>query len=89
MLSDCDLNFWMQRFIVEIRRKDGSEYPPNTLTQIVAGLQRHLRSVCVGRQINFFKEEDLFFREFRKTLDARMKLLTSQGIGVDKKRADP
>lgn len=89
LLSDCDLNFWMQRFIVEIRRKDGSEYPPNTLTQIVAGLQRHLRSVCVGRQINFFKEEDLFFREFRKTLDARMKLLTSQGIGVDKKRADP
>lgn len=28
-LSNTALNFWMQRFIVEIRKKDGTPYPPN------------------------------------------------------------
>ena len=88
-LSNKDLNFWMQRFIAEIRREDGTDYPPNTLTQIVAGLQRHLRNRCSDRQFNFFKDSDLEFAEFRKTLDGRMKYLTSQGIGVQKKRCDP
>jgi len=88
-LQDDALNFWLQRFIVEIRRKDGTPYPANTLTQIVAALQRHLRSMFSNRQINFFKDDDIVFREFRKTLDARMKVLTGQGIGVEKKRSDP
>ena len=88
-LSNKDLNFWMQRFIVEIRRKEGTNYPPNTLTQIVAGLQRHLRNRCSERQFNFCKDSVLDFAEFRKTLDGRMKYLTSQGIGIQKKRCDP
>ena len=88
-LSNARLDFWLQRFIVEIRRKDGTPYPPNTLTQIVAGLQRHLRNVCTGRQFNFFKDNDNDFVEFRKTLDAKMKELTSKGIGIQKKRCDP
>ncbi|XP_062599022.1 uncharacterized protein LOC134260486 [Saccostrea cucullata] len=88
-LSNEALNFWMQRFIIEIRRKDGTAYPPNTLTQIVAALQRYLRSNCYDRQFNFFKDDDLVFRDFRKTLDSHMKSLTSQGIGVNKKRCDP
>jgi len=29
------------------------------------------------------------FREIKKTLDAGMKVLTGQGIGVEKKRSDP
>lgn len=58
-------------------------------TQIVAGLQRHLHNRCSERQINFFKNSDLDFAEFRKTLDGRMKYLTSQGIGIQKKRCDP
>ena len=88
-LQDDALNFWLQRFIVEIRRKDGNPYPANTLTQIVAALQSHLRSMFSNRQINFFKDDDIVFREFRKTLDARMKVLTGQRIGVEKKRSDP
>lgn len=34
------LDYWMQRFVLEIRRKDGKPYPPSTLTQIVNGIQR-------------------------------------------------
>jgi hypothetical protein len=50
-LSNESLNFWLQRFILEIRRKNGTDYPPNTLT-----LQRYLRNRCSDRTFNFFKE---------------------------------
>ena len=48
-------------------KRDG--LPPNTLTQIIAGLQRHLRNRCSDRTFNFFKEGDLDFIEFRRALD--------------------
>ena len=88
-LSIESLNFWLQRFVPEIRKKTGTDYPPITLTQIIAGLQRHLRNRCSDRTFNFFKEGDLDFIEFRRALDGRMKFLTSQGIGIQKKSCDP
>ena len=36
------LNFWIPRFINEVRCIDGKPYPPRTINQILAGLQRHL-----------------------------------------------
>ena len=36
------LNFWIPRFINEVRCIDGQPYPPRTINQILAGLQRHL-----------------------------------------------
>ena len=83
------LNYWMARFITEVRRKDGTDYPPNTLTQITAGLQRHLREECDRPGINLLKKDDTTFDLFRKSLDARMKELTNRGVGVKVKRADP
>ena len=33
---DADtLQYWMSRFVLEARKKDGNEYPPNTLHHIV------------------------------------------------------
>ena len=29
--------FWMTRFVLEARKKDGTEYPPNSLHHIVTG----------------------------------------------------
>ena len=42
-LSNQNLNHWLTRFILEVRKQDGSEYPPNSLHHITAGLMRHLR----------------------------------------------
>lgn len=36
------IQYWMSRFVPEVRKKDGSEYPPNTLHHI-SGIPRHLR----------------------------------------------
>lgn len=35
----CDsMNFWLCRFVVEVRRKDNKPYPPSSLYQICCGL---------------------------------------------------
>ena len=37
------LTRYISRFILEVRKKDGTEYPPNTLYHIICRLMRHLR----------------------------------------------
>ena len=61
MLSEMDcsqLSRWVQRFILEARKKDGTEFQSTTLHHIVAGLMRHLR--LNGKpEIDFFKDSSL------------------------------
>ena len=38
------LNFWLARFVVEVRREDGKPYPPATINNILAGLYRYSKS---------------------------------------------
>ena len=78
------LNEWLCNFVLEIRRKDGNEYPPNTLYSVCCGILRHVRSYLP--EINFFNQPD--FDAFRRTLDGEMKRLRSQGLGAKKKRAE-
>ena len=81
-LDNNGIQYWMSRFILEVRKKDGSEYPPNTLHHICCGILHHLRES--GRpDIDIFK--DTLFADFRATLDSEMKWLQSLGI-IAKKR---
>ena len=65
-LCDLELCFWLSKFVHEIKKKDGSEYPPNTLYQICAGLQRALRE-------NGLPELDIFrnlrYKLFQHSID--------------------
>jgi hypothetical protein len=82
------MNELLARFVQEARRKDGKEYPASSLHNIVSAVQRHLREN--GRpEISFFDEKSPTFDLLRKSLDARMKELTSKGIGCMKKQAQP
>ena len=38
-----ELNQWLCKFALEIRRKDGQQYPPQTLYSICCGLLRYVR----------------------------------------------
>ena len=80
------VQYWLSRFILEVRKKDGSEYPANSLHHICCGLMRHLRQ---NRQpeVDFFK--DPTFSDFRATLDSEMKRIQSKGIGSKKRQAEP
>eukprot|EP00058_Branchiostoma_floridae_P002267 XP_002587755.1 hypothetical protein BRAFLDRAFT_94659 [Branchiostoma floridae] len=84
-----EMNFWLMKFIFEVRRRDGKPYPPKTLYCLVSGLMRHFREDLNRHDMNFLDRSDIRFAEFRKALDAKMKELTAAGVGVTKRQADP
>ena len=80
-----ELNYWMTRFVLEARRKDGKEYPPNTLHQICCGILRFIREI--EPDIDIFK--DTAFKEFQRTLDSEMMRLRRNGLGCNPRKANP
>ena len=42
LLESEELNYWLPRFINEVRRTDGNPYPPRSIHQLLAGLQRYM-----------------------------------------------
>ena len=88
LLDKVGLNYWLSRFILEVKKKGDPprEFPPNTLHHICCGLQRYLR--WNGKpDTDFFS--DPAFSDFKTSLDAEMKRLQSTGIGSKQKQAEP
>jgi hypothetical protein len=86
-VSKEDLNYWLSRFVVEVRKKDGGQYPAATLKHICSGLQRYLRETHNRHDVSFFDGPD--FNDLRKTLDGRMKLLNRERVGgLHRKQAE-
>ena len=42
-LTVSEMDFWLSRFILEVRKKNDDPYSPDTLYQLICGLQRQLR----------------------------------------------
>ena len=82
------INHYLGRFVVEVLKKDGKPYPPRTLYLIYAGLLRFLRDNRVYDK-NFLDSKNLYFTEFRKVLDGKMKDLLSNGLGTKVTQAEP
>lgn len=55
------LQYWLSHFVLEVRKKDGSEYPPNTIHHLCCGLLHHIRQ-CGHPDIDIFK--DISFSKF-------------------------
>ena len=80
------LQQWMSRFVLEIRKKDGTPYHPESVYHIVCGIIRFVR--LNGKpEVDFFRDQA--FADFRTVLDAEMKLLKSAGIGARAHKAEP
>ena len=85
-LSIDELANLLRRFIFEVRKQDGSEFPPNSLHHIVSGIQRYIQ--WNGKPaIDLFKDGE--FAEFCVCLDSEMKRLQKSGLGSHKKKAEP
>ena len=73
-------------FVMEIRKKNGKPYPPETLYHIVCGILRFVRSN--GKpEIDFFNDKG--FAEFKTVLDAEMKKLKAAGICTPRRKSEP
>ena len=80
------LNFWISRFVLEIHKKDGEPYPPNTLNQIICSFQCNLRETDRADG-NLFMNTAL--HDFCSALDGEMKWLNAIGNYVSKQQAQP
>ena len=64
--SKEELGFWLTRFVLEVKRQDNKPYPFNTLYNICAALQRHLRMQNKGSMCDLFifNKQNFIFYEF-------------------------
>ena len=87
-MSRVDLGYWMGKFVLDVRKKDGSGYPPKSLYAIVCCFKLYFEENGVY-DINPFRGDDACFGNFRATLDAEMKRLHGKGLGTSSKQAQP
>ena len=68
-----ELNYSVSRFIVEIRKTNGDEYPGETLYELVLAVQHYMQNL--GQNHKFSMDE--WYCLIRNTLDNAMKLKVS------------
>ena len=79
-LAPSELCFRLQRFVLE---GSGEHYCPDSLYQLICGLQRALRNA--DQDINFF--DQFQFAQFHNILDGELKRLNGTGKYIHKKKA--
>ncbi len=45
-MPPVDLSYWMGKFVLEVRKKGGSEYPPNSLYALVCCFKRFMNTMA-------------------------------------------
>lgn len=82
------LNFWLSRFVTEVRNKKGEHYPPKSIHQILAGLQRCMLDKTPDGP-RFLDRNNAVFRQLHRTCDSIYRDLHRQGIGANVSHAVP
>ena len=85
-MSDDELDFCLARFIAEVRRTDGAEYPGRTIYEMINSIQAYLRFKC-KRNVNLIDKTARVFRSLNSALNFVMKERAGQGIGVETAQA--
>ena len=85
-MSDHELDFCLARFIAEVRRTDGAEYPGRTIYEMINSIQAYLRFKC-KRNVNLIDKTARVFRSLNSALNFVMKERAGQGIGVETAQA--
>ena len=74
VVSDEELNRSLALFVCEVRKANGSKYPPNTLHGMVASIQHYLKGK--KRVVRLFNDDKFSF--LTDALDAMMKESASE-----------
>ena len=75
------LNYWLARFVAEVRRTDGKAYPPRTISQLLAALQRIMLEANPNAS-KFCNAHNTDFRDLTRTCDSVYRRLHSEGVGA-------
>ena len=84
-MAEEALLFWLLKFVAEIRKRDGSLYPPNSVYQICCGLNSTLKS---ANRVDIDMFNSPKFTQFRAMVGKNFQLLiclvppTSQSIST-------
>ena len=74
-MTNNELNYILKRFVLEVKKKTGDDYPAETLYELVVSLQLYL--YLNGKSVKFLDDSD--FDQLRNCLDNRMKELSRDG----------
>ena len=69
--------------MLEVRKSDGTQYPP---LSILCGLQRYIRRNNT-HPVSIFDKSDVFFRGLRGTMESMYQKLHKEGLDVQVKHA--
>lgn len=78
------LDYWLSKFIFEVRRQDCNPYPCNTLISVVAGLNSYFSTH--QRSVNLFTDDA--FCHFREILDAACKVSSKARPSCSSRQAE-
>ena len=82
--TKSDLDFCLQHFYCDVRKKDGQKYPPVTLKEIASMIQFDFNR-SLNWSISLFLDKE--FEMSRKVLDAEMRCMAREGLVKPKKKA--
>ena len=71
-----ELNKHLCRFLIQLKKKDGTEYEPVTVRNIVGSISRYLKDKHYANIL-----EHPSFRDLQEVLKTKMKTLKEKGIG--------
>lgn len=80
-----DLMFLLPKFIIDVRKEDGTQYPSESLRQLICAIFHYYRYE-EEKAWDFFRDPD--FSESRKSLDSTMRKVTKEGVGLQKRKAE-
>ena len=85
-IESTQMQHWLTCFVLEVLKKNGAEYSPNTLHHPCTGKMRFFRWNSWS-SVEFFADTE--FINFYVVLDGEMKRLLAKGVGSKMKQAEP
>ena len=79
-MSDEDLDFFLARFVAEVRKEDGQEYPSKTIYEMICSLLCYLRFNC-KEPLFLIDKKGCKFRNLNSALNFVVKERAEEGIG--------
>ena len=84
-MSDEDLDFFLGRFVAEVRKEDGQEYPGKTIYEMICSLQCYLRFQRKG-PLFLIDKKGCKFRNLNSALNFVLQRIKLNSMGFQTKR---